>query len=73
MIGPISTSGSACRVSEPTLLEMLTIRGDAERRSSGSIALVTRMTPIDVGLHDRADDVEVERGRVLHRPVPSRR
>ena len=31
---------------EPTLLDMFTIRGDAERRSSGSIALVTRMTPI---------------------------
>jgi len=33
-------------VSEPTLLETLTIRGEAARRSIGSIALVTRMTPI---------------------------
>jgi len=34
------------RVSEPTLLETLTIRGEAARRSIGSIALVTRMTPM---------------------------
>src|ERR1700722_15792609 len=45
-IGPVSAPGVLCRVSEPTLLDMFTIRGDAERRSSGSIALVTRMTPI---------------------------
>ena len=46
-IGPVSLAGRrVCRVSEPTLLDMFTIRGDAERRSSGSIALVTRMTPI---------------------------
>src|SRR3954463_7113339 len=44
-IGPVSAPGVLCRVREPTLLDMFTIRGDAERRSSGSIALVTRMTP----------------------------
>ena len=44
--GPVSVPGSVCRVREPTLLDMFTIRGDAERRSSGSMALVTRMTPI---------------------------
>src|SRR6478609_841332 len=41
-----SAPGPDCRVSEPTLLDMFTIRGEAERRSSGIIALVTRMTPI---------------------------
>jgi DNA-binding transcriptional LysR family regulator len=45
-IGPVSAPGVVCRVREPTLLDMFTIRGDAERRSSGSIALVTRITPI---------------------------
>src|SRR3954470_14801728 len=45
-IGPVSAPGVVCRVREPTPLDMFTIRGDAERRSSGSIALVTRMTPI---------------------------
>src|SRR5271170_811284 len=45
-MGPVSAPGVVCRVSEPTLLDMFTIRGDAERRSSGSMALVTRMTPI---------------------------
>ncbi|MDH6449900.1 hypothetical protein RKD27_006248 [Streptomyces sp. SAI-126] len=33
MTGPISMSGSAWRVREPTELETLTMRGDAERRS----------------------------------------
>src|SRR3954467_8383618 len=42
----IAGSSADCRVTEPTVLDMFTIRGDAERRSSGSIALVTRMTPI---------------------------
>src|SRR3954447_4649513 len=46
--GPVASSPAELvwRVREPTPLDMLTIRGDAERRSSGSIALVTRMTPI---------------------------
>lgn len=44
--GPMSMPGVVCRVSEPTLLDMFTIRGDVEPRSRGSIALVTRMTPI---------------------------
>src|ERR1700729_2437203 len=45
-IGPDSEPRVVCRVREPSLLEMFTIRGDAERRSKGSIALVTLMTPI---------------------------
>src|SRR5215204_4681621 len=44
-IGPFSAAGSLCRAREPTPLDMFTIRGDAERRSSGSIAFVTRMGP----------------------------
>ena len=34
------------RASEPTLLDMLTILGEADRRSSGSSALVTRIAPM---------------------------
>jgi len=45
-IGPVSASGELWRLSEPTLLDTFTIRGADERRSIGSIALVTRMTPI---------------------------
>lgn len=45
-IGPMSMPGVVCRMSEPTLLDMFTIRGNAEPRSMGSIALVTRMTPM---------------------------
>src|ERR1700751_2916187 len=37
--------GSLCAVIEPTSLETLTIRAAGERRSSGSIALVTATTP----------------------------
>src|ERR1041384_6987551 len=46
--GPAVCSGAGpdWMVREPTLLDMFTIRGEAERRSMGSIALVTRMTPI---------------------------
>ena len=40
-----ASAGSDMRVNDPTLLETLTMRGDAERRSSGSMALVTVMTP----------------------------
>src|ERR1700753_2732790 len=46
LTGPRSMPGVVCRVREATWLDWLTIRGDAERRSSGSIALITRMTPI---------------------------
>jgi hypothetical protein len=45
MIGPTSMFGSACQVTDPTLLEMLTMRGEAERRNIGRTALVTRITP----------------------------
>src|SRR5689334_22473489 len=42
----MSMPGVDCRASEPTLLDMLTMRGEAEARNIGSIALVTRTTPI---------------------------
>lgn len=45
-MGPVPAPGVVWRVREPTLLDTFTIRGDGERRSRGSMALVTRMTPI---------------------------
>jgi len=38
-------TGPVCKVSEPMLLDTLTMRGDGARRSSGSSAFVTRTTP----------------------------
>lgn len=45
--GPTANSPppADCRVSDPTPLDTLTIRGEGARRSIGSIAFVTRMTP----------------------------
>lgn len=38
-------TGPVCSVNEPMLLDMLTMRGESARLSSGSIAFVTRTTP----------------------------
>ena len=47
-IGPVEPSAAVWRASQPTVLDMLTILGEADRRSSGSSALVTRIAPIAI-------------------------
>src|SRR3954451_10432278 len=49
--GPVVFSEAAVvwRVREPTVLDMLTIRGDAERRRRRSSAVLTRITRITFG------------------------
>lgn len=66
-MGPVvvSPAGPDCRAGEPTLLDRFTIRGAADRRSSGSTALVTPDDADDVGLHHCADDGRINGARLL--------
>ena len=59
MIGPV------CRVSEPMLLETLTMRGDVRAPQQRQHRVRHADDAEDVGVEDGADDVQVERRRVL--------